>query len=213
MIGVAQLAIGGLADRILDFALPPRCAGCGDDRRRSPQFLPGLLDSASSSSGRAGARPAGCRLQATDADTVRRVPGRCRRGSTGRAPRSPMTTLLASLAVRLKYGRKVALARTMARFMAPLIAARGADTLLVPVPLHRRRLWQRGLQPVGAGRPRSCPARLGLDSNATALQRVRPHSAAQRYEPATAPAGGCRSIQGARSAAFAGGLSFWSTTC
>ena len=47
------------------------------------------------------------------------------------------------LAIRLKYGRKVALARTMARYMAPL--SRGdEEPMLVPVPLHRGRLWQRG---------------------------------------------------------------------
>lgn len=46
--------------------------------------------------------------------------------------------------LRLKYGRKVALARTMARYMAPLLGAAPDDSVLVPVPLHRGRLWQRG---------------------------------------------------------------------
>ena len=48
-----------------------------------------------------------------------------------------------ALPLRLKYSRKVALARTMARYMRPLLAA-PADSLLVPVPLHRSRLWARG---------------------------------------------------------------------
>src|SRR5690348_2781649 len=47
------------------------------------------------------------------------------------------------LAIRLKYGRKVAIAQTMARFMAPLVGE-GEERLLVPVPLHRTRLWSRG---------------------------------------------------------------------
>jgi len=47
-----------------------------------------------------------------------------------------------SIAIRLKYGRKVALARTMARYMAPLVRA-DDKAILVPVPLHRGRLWQR----------------------------------------------------------------------
>jgi predicted amidophosphoribosyltransferase len=42
-----------------------------------------------------------------------------------------------------KYGRKVAIARTMARYMAPLVASSG-NPVLVAVPLHRTRLWQRG---------------------------------------------------------------------
>jgi ComF family protein len=49
-----------------------------------------------------------------------------------------------SIALRLKYGRKVALARTMARHMAPLGAEWGDDALVVPIPLHRWRLWNRG---------------------------------------------------------------------
>ena len=54
-----------------------------------------------------------------------------------------MANCRASVALRLKYGRKVALARTMARYMAPLVRADG-DAMLVPVPLHRSRLWRRG---------------------------------------------------------------------
>jgi ComF family protein len=49
-----------------------------------------------------------------------------------------------SIALRLKYGRKVALARTMARYMAPLGGEVPDDALVVPVPLHRWRLWHRG---------------------------------------------------------------------
>lgn len=48
------------------------------------------------------------------------------------------------LALRLKYGRKVALARTMARYMAGLAGGWDEAPLVVPVPLHRRRLWWRG---------------------------------------------------------------------
>ena len=50
----------------------------------------------------------------------------------------------AVIALRLKYGRKTALARTMARYMAPLVRTDRPTAILVPVPLHRRRLWGRG---------------------------------------------------------------------
>ena len=76
-----------------------------------------------------------------------------------------------SLAIRLKYGRKVAIARTMARYMAPLIAE-SADTLLVPVPLHRTRLWRRGFnQSVLVASELS--RRLNLRSNHVALKRTK----------------------------------------
>jgi ComF family protein len=49
-----------------------------------------------------------------------------------------------SLALRLKYGRKTALATTMASYMAVHLDEHLADSVLIPVPLHRRRLWSRG---------------------------------------------------------------------
>lgn len=49
-----------------------------------------------------------------------------------------------SIAIRLKYGRKTGLARTMAAYMRRPLADLTEGALLVPVPLHRTRLWQRG---------------------------------------------------------------------
>lgn len=46
------------------------------------------------------------------------------------------------LALRLKYGRKIAVAQTMARQMARLMPEDAQ--IMVPVPLHRWRLWSRG---------------------------------------------------------------------
>jgi ComF family protein len=77
-----------------------------------------------------------------------------------------------SLAIRLKYGRKVAIAKTMARYMAALIARGDDERLLVPVPLHRTRLWSRGFNQAAlvAG---ELSRQLGLASDAFALKRVR----------------------------------------
>lgn len=46
------------------------------------------------------------------------------------------------MALKLKYGRRMALAQTMARMMARHLP--DDAQLLVPVPLHRWRLWSRG---------------------------------------------------------------------
>lgn len=49
------------------------------------------------------------------------------------------------LVLSLKHGGKIALAPMMARLMAARLPADvGADWLIVPVPLHRWRLWRRG---------------------------------------------------------------------
>jgi ComF family protein len=74
--------------------------------------------------------------------------------------------------MRLKYGRKVAVARTMARYMAPLIADAQSDPLLVPVPLHRVRLWQRGFNQ-SALVARELSRALKLRSDPRALRRLK----------------------------------------
>ena len=76
-----------------------------------------------------------------------------------------------SLAIRLKYGRKVAIARTMARYMAPLVSS-AADPLLVPVPLHRTRLWTRGFNQ-SALVARELSRRLNIATDPFALVRLR----------------------------------------
>jgi ComF family protein len=52
--------------------------------------------------------------------------------------------IAARVALRLKYGGQTGLAETMARAMARLLPREGEDWLIVPVPLHRWRLWRRG---------------------------------------------------------------------
>ncbi len=48
------------------------------------------------------------------------------------------------VALRLKYGRRPGMARTMAAAMLRLLGDAPADAILAPVPLHRWRLWSRG---------------------------------------------------------------------
>lgn len=48
------------------------------------------------------------------------------------------------LVLKYKHGGRLALAELIARLMAPRIAALEGEWLLVPVPLHRLRLWSRG---------------------------------------------------------------------
>lgn len=131
---------------MLDFALPPRCAGCGEvidevDGFCGPCWL--TLDWL----GNSGCAQCGLPLEATDAPSCAKclaVPPPLERMRAAVAY-GPMSRVIA---LKLKYGRKVALARTMARFMAPL----GGDSegaIVVPVPLHRRRLWWRGFNQSG----------------------------------------------------------------
>ena len=127
--------------QLLDFALPPRCAGCGLIVDEVHSFCPDCWTQVEFL-GEGGCSTCGMPLEATDAEEC----GVC----IAQPPRIQRTRsavayddMSRSVAIRLKYGRKVALARTMARYMAPLVRS-DAEKILVPVPLHRGRLWQRG---------------------------------------------------------------------
>ena len=153
----------------LDFALPPRCAGCGTivddvhsfcaDCWKQVDFL-----------GESGCTTCGLPLQATEQATC----ARCLAGP----PRIARTRaavayddLPRSLAIRLKYGRKVAIARTMAHYMAPLVRA-DEEAVLVPVPLHRTRLWSRGFNQ-SALVARELSRRLKIAADPLLLRRTR----------------------------------------
>jgi ComF family protein len=165
-----KAALGSVARAALDFALPPRCPGCGIivdevdgfcvDCWKGIDFL-----------GDGGCATCGLPLQATEA-------GECA-VCLAKPPRIARTRaavayddLSRSVAIRLKYGRKVALARTMARYMAPLLPSGRDNCLLVPVPLHRTRLWGRGFnQSVLVAR--ALARRASIDMDAFALRRRR----------------------------------------
>ena len=153
----------------LDFALPPRCAGCGTivgdvhsfctDCWKEVEFL-----------GESGCSTCGLPLQATEQTTCAACLAKPPRVARTRAAVA-YGELSRSLAIRLKYGRKVAIARTMARYMAPLVNPEG-DRLLVPVPLHRTRLWSRGFNQ-SALVARELSRRLGVATDPLALRRTR----------------------------------------
>jgi ComF family protein len=158
---------------VIGLALPPRCPGCGTitgelhnfcaDCWRQIEWL-----------GDAGCQSCGLPLEATDMDIcavclakspiIERTRAAVAYGEITRA-----------LPLRLKYSRKVALAKTMARYMSPLLDDSG-DPLLMPVPLHRSRLWSRGFNQAALlagelGRQR------GLDHDPFALRRKKRTSA------------------------------------
>jgi ComF family protein len=184
----------------LDFALPPRCAGCGTivpdvhsfcaDCWKQIEFL-----------GEGGCACCGIPLQATEQTSCARclaVPPRIARTRAAVA----YDDLSRGLAIRLKYGRKVALARTMAHYMAPLVKPQDG-AVLIPVPLHPSRLWTRGFnqsaliaqelsrrlnmaaEPMALRRTRRTPALKGMSM----LQRRRTVAGAFKVAEAAAVAG------------------------
>lgn len=131
----------------IDYALPPRCPGCGVVVGEDRQFCLTCWSSLHFLDGPACARcsiplplalPGGvieCGACMADAPPFEGAPAAVSYGPVAR-----------TVALRLKYGRRTGHARLMAQLMARPLAALGSaeEMLLVPVPLHRWRLWSRG---------------------------------------------------------------------
>ncbi|MBD8677045.1 ComF family protein [Sphingomonas sp. CFBP 13720] len=133
--------------RIVALALPPRCPACGDVVEADHRFCAGcwsalrfLGDPACAGCGLPfafdrgeGVRCAPCLARAPVHDGVR--------AAVAYGP------VARDVALKLKYGGRLALATTMGRLMARHVPADA--TRIVPVPLHPRRLWTRGYNQAG----------------------------------------------------------------
>ncbi len=164
---------------VIGLALPPRCPGCGTITGELHNFCPDCWREIEWL-GNGGCQSCGQPLEATDVETCAvclakpPVIDRTRAAvAYGEATRT--------LPLRLKYSRKVALAKTMARYMRPLLEPDG-EPLLVPVPLHRSRLWARGFNQAAllAG---ELGSQCGLDHNPFVLCRKKRTSALKGMSP------------------------------
>lgn len=182
---------------VLDFALPPRCAGCGSIVDQVHSFCSECWKSLEFLGG-GGCQQCGMPLQGTDSEICALCLAQPPRIARARAAVA-YDDLSRRLVLKLKYGRKVALAKTMALYMAPLIGALPPGSLLIPVPLHRRRLWQRGFNQAAllAG---ELSRRLAVPHDAGVLQRVKrtpPLKGMSRLQRRRAVAGAFRLKDGA----------------
>ena len=155
---------------MLDFALPPRCPACGTITGDLHSFCSDCWKGIAFL-GNSGCATCGLPLEATDADQCGACLAQPPLIARSRAAVA-YDDLSRGLAIRLKYGRKVAISRTMARYMGPLIDREAVQPLLVPVPLHRTRLWRRGFNQ-SALVARELSRRLQIDMDPFALRRVK----------------------------------------
>jgi ComF family protein len=139
------LAIARSAGRtLLDFALPPRCPACGtivsDPHRFCVDCWAGLGFLGEPCCAR-------CGLPFAYGDADGAECGRCL------AEPPPFDRLRAAVAydatarkvvLKLKYSGRPGVAETLANLIARHLQPEDGEALLVPVPLHRWRLWRRG---------------------------------------------------------------------
>jgi ComF family protein len=134
------MGVFAFASPIIDFALPPRCPGCGvivgDDHRfcttcwRSMSFLTGEgCASCNTPMADGSLICAPCLAHPPDHDGVRAAVAY---GDVSRA-----------IVLKLKHGRRPGVARAIGRYLGRHM--QGLDgAIIAPVPLHRWRLWSRG---------------------------------------------------------------------
>lgn len=126
---------------LIDLALPPRCPGCSAIVDAPYRFCAGCFGSLDFLG------PPWCAACHAPFAIDRGVGVLCDRCAIDPAPigvRAAVAygAVARTVALRLKYGGRAANAGTMARAMARLMPDDAAE--LVPVPLHRWRLWSRG---------------------------------------------------------------------
>ena len=141
---IALHAARAAARQVLDFALPPRCPGCGAVTADDHSFCLGcwtalrfLGDPCCACCGLPFDYDAGadalCGSCTAHPPSFERMRAAVAYGEIARR-----------VALKLKYGGRPGAAETLARFMQRHLATSDPDAILVPVPLHRWRIWTRG---------------------------------------------------------------------
>jgi ComF family protein len=140
---IALSAARSAARQVLDFALPPRCPGCGQITLEEHRFCLGCWQ-ALRFLGEPCCRHCGlpfefdggeadCGRCLTDPPVYDRLRAAVAYGEIAR-----------KVALKLKYSGRPAAAETLAHFMQRHLAGCDQTAVLVPVPLHRWRIWKRG---------------------------------------------------------------------
>jgi ComF family protein len=144
MPAVAALARHALRP-ILDFALPPRCPGCAAIIAEPHRFCLACWSALAFLGPPCCAR---CALPFAYGEGVEVVCGRCLAEPPAyHRLRAAVAygEISRAVALKLKYGGRPGVAETIAGLMQRhLDADADAEPVLVPVPLHRWRLWRRG---------------------------------------------------------------------
>jgi ComF family protein len=158
---------------VVDYALPPRCPACGTivpepdlfclECWRSLVFLAEpCCERCGLPFAYEGAADAQCGRCLADPPPFDRLRAAVAYGDTAR-----------KVALKLKYSGRPGIAETLAHFMRrQLPACTSDDALLVPVPLHRWRIWKRGYNQA-ALIASALARRSGLECASDVLRRTR----------------------------------------
>ena len=166
---------------VLDFALPPRCPGCGAITEEVHRFCLACWSQLAFLGEPCCAvcalpfdyAPAGvflCGACLADPPAFDRLRAAVAYGDIPR-----------KVALKLKYGGRPGVAETMARFVQRHMPAT-EDAILAPVPLHRWRIWKRGYNQA-ALIASALARRSGLEPRLDLLERVKATPPLRRMGP------------------------------
>jgi len=198
----ALAAARGAVRRITDFALPPRCPGCGAITGEVQSFclscwreLRFLGEPCCSRCGLPFEYDSGegveCGGWLSNPPAYDRLRAAVAYGEIAR-----------SVALKLKYSGRPGVAETLAHFMQRHLADEDAGAILAPVPLHRWRIWKRGYNQ-SALIATALARRTGLSARLDLLTRIRatpPLKGLGRRERALAVRGAFRVAERAKPA-------------
>lgn len=172
---------------VVDFALPPRCPLCGITVEADNRFCVSCWDNLDfltkpwcASCGKPfafeqgeGSQCVACLKKLPEHDGVRAVVAYDDKSSL--------------LPMRLKYGGRLGFAELIAGQLKRFLDELPTDALIIPVPLHRWRLWSRGFnQSVLIGRALSKRSRLAIETDILIRKNstppLRSMSAKQRHK-------------------------------
>jgi ComF family protein len=150
----ANMSTSGLFMRsiapVLDFVYPPRCPACGGAVAEQGGLCGACWDDLvipsdpscaacqrpfSDNGPTEGAICAVCLADPPDHDGI--------------AAGTLYTETARKLVLAFKHGRRIALAPLLARMISARLPPAECERVIVPVPLHRRRLWERGFNQAG----------------------------------------------------------------
>ena len=170
MHAVASLARSAFRP-ILDFALPPRCPGCGTVTDEPHRFCLACWSALTFLGEPCCAR---CAMPFEYGEAAEVICGRCMAEPPAYDRLRAAVAygdMARAVALKLKYGGRPGVAETMARFMERHLDP-SPGPILAPVPLHRWRIWRRGYNQA-ALIASALARRAGLEARLDLIERVK----------------------------------------